>query len=48
MKLKDQAIIITGGASGIGYQTALQLAEHGANLIIADRSRGGGGWSRRE
>ncbi len=36
MELKGQAIIITGGASGIGYQTALQLAGKGADLIIAD------------
>jgi NAD(P)-dependent dehydrogenase (short-subunit alcohol dehydrogenase family) len=32
MKLTNQSIIITGGASGIGYQAALQLAEQGANL----------------
>lgn len=36
MELKGQAIIITGGASGIGYQAALQLAAKGADLIIAD------------
>ncbi|MBK9765430.1 MAG: SDR family oxidoreductase [Flavobacteriales bacterium] len=36
MELKGQAIIITGGASGIGYQAALQLATKGADLIIAD------------
>lgn len=36
MELKGQALIITGGASGIGYHTALQLAAKGADLIIAD------------
>lgn len=36
MELKGQVIIITGGASGIGHQTALQLAAKGADLIIAD------------
>ncbi|WP_428156563.1 SDR family NAD(P)-dependent oxidoreductase [Brevundimonas sp.] len=36
MTLKDQAIIVTGGASGIGHASALELARHGANLIIAD------------
>lgn len=36
MKLKNHAIIITGGASGIGYHAGLALAAEGANLIIAD------------
>ncbi len=36
MELKGQAIIITGGASGIGHQAAIALASKGANLIIAD------------
>ena len=36
MKLKNQAIIVTGGASGIGYQAALGLAAEGANVIVAD------------
>ena len=36
MALKDQAIIVTGGASGIGHSTALELARQGANLIVAD------------
>jgi NAD(P)-dependent dehydrogenase (short-subunit alcohol dehydrogenase family) len=36
MKLKNQSIIITGGASGIGYQAGLALAAEGANLIVAD------------
>ena len=36
MALKDQAIIVTGGASGIGHSAALELARQGANLIVAD------------
>ncbi len=36
MKLDNQAIIVTGGASGIGHQAALALAAEGANLIVAD------------
>lgn len=36
MELRDQAIIVTGGASGIGHASALELARQGANLIIAD------------
>ncbi|MHA2788614.1 SDR family NAD(P)-dependent oxidoreductase [Corynebacterium sp. S7] len=31
-----QAIIVTGGGSGIGRSTALQLAERGAHVIVAD------------
>ena len=36
MKLKNQAIIVTGGASGIGHQAALALGMEGANIIVAD------------
>lgn len=36
MKLKDQSIIVTGGASGIGHQAGLALAAEGANVIVAD------------
>lgn len=36
MKLENHAIIVTGGASGIGYHAARALAAEGANLIIAD------------
>lgn len=36
MKLKNHSIIITGGASGIGYQAGLALATEGANVIVAD------------
>jgi NAD(P)-dependent dehydrogenase (short-subunit alcohol dehydrogenase family) len=36
MKLENQSIIVTGGASGIGYRTSLALAREGANVIVAD------------
>ena len=31
-----RTIVITGGGSGIGKETALQFAEHGANVVVAD------------
>lgn len=34
--LKDQVIIVTGGASGIGKETAKALNQRGAKLVIAD------------
>ncbi|MXV38759.1 glucose 1-dehydrogenase [Flavobacteriaceae bacterium Ap0902] len=34
--LKGKVAIVTGGASGIGKATAAILAQHGANIVIAD------------
>lgn len=34
--LKDQVIIITGGASGIGKETAIAMNKMGAKLVVAD------------
>ncbi len=34
--MKDNVIIITGGASGLGYATALELAAKGANITLVD------------
>ena len=36
MKLKDRVAVVTGGAGGIGRESCLELAEHGAALVVAD------------
>ncbi|WP_298854612.1 coniferyl-alcohol dehydrogenase [uncultured Ruegeria sp.] len=36
--LKDKTIIVTGVASGIGAETAVQLKQHGAKVIGVDRN----------
>lgn len=36
--IREKVAIITGGASGIGRQTALRLAEEGAMVVVADRN----------
>ncbi|HVO27852.1 MAG TPA: SDR family NAD(P)-dependent oxidoreductase [Candidatus Margulisiibacteriota bacterium] len=40
--LEGKAVVITGGASGIGRATALQCAAAGAHVIIADIQDGAG------
>lgn len=37
MFLKGKVAFITGAASGIGRQTALTMAQEGANIVIADK-----------
>src|SRR3712207_121620 len=36
--LSEQVIVITGGSSGIGRETAHQLARHGASLVLVARN----------
>jgi NAD(P)-dependent dehydrogenase (short-subunit alcohol dehydrogenase family) len=36
MDLTDSVALVTGGASGIGRETAITLAEHGADIVVAD------------
>jgi len=38
MSLSNRTAVVTGGASGIGREIALQLADAGANVVIADTS----------
>jgi len=42
MDLSGRVALVTGGASGIGRQTAELLAEHGARLAVADMNAAGG------
>ena len=41
MELKDQVIIVTGAASGIGKESARMLAQKGAKIIAADFNEDG-------
>ena len=37
-RLKNRVVVITGASSGIGLQTAIELAKHGAKIIIGCRN----------
>ena len=41
MELKDQVIIVTGAASGIGKESAFALAQKGAKIVAADFNEDG-------
>lgn len=40
--LSGKRVLVTGGASGIGYEAARALAEHGAEVLVADRNEQAG------
>ncbi|CAN5353889.1 SDR family NAD(P)-dependent oxidoreductase [soil metagenome] len=41
MNIQGQAAIVTGGASGLGAQTARELAKRGAKVAVLDRNGAG-------
>ncbi|ELY67974.1 SDR family NAD(P)-dependent oxidoreductase [Natrinema versiforme] len=42
METDEQTAVITGGGSGIGRATALEFADRGANVVVADLDVDGG------
>lgn len=43
MNLHGKTFIVTGATSGIGRASALELAKHGANLVLSGRNQSEGG-----
>lgn len=40
MEFKGKVAVVTGAAQGIGQAIAVQLAQHGANVVVADLDEG--------
>lgn len=40
MRFKDQVVVVTGAARGIGFQAALQFAQEGAKVVVNDLDPG--------
>lgn len=38
---KDQCVVVTGSATGIGEACAIQLAQKGANVVVMDFNQSG-------
>lgn len=38
MELQDKVVIVTGGSSGIGFETAKRLVDEGAKVVLAARN----------
>ena len=43
MELLDQVAVVTGAARGIGKMIAMELAAHGANIVVSDVIEDDGG-----
>jgi NAD(P)-dependent dehydrogenase (short-subunit alcohol dehydrogenase family) len=41
MKIEGQVALVTGGASGLGAETARELARRGAKVTVLDRNGDG-------
>lgn len=48
MLLEDKSAIVTGGSSGIGRATVLEMAAEGARVLVADVDEAGGEAAARE
>jgi 3(or 17)beta-hydroxysteroid dehydrogenase len=42
VRFVDKVVLVTGGASGVGEQTALRFAAEGASVVVADVDRAAG------